>query len=87
MVIPFIANPISCSLRYCMTPLLDSRPKALPPLNTTAWTSSTIFLGFNKSVSRVAGPPPRTSTPATAPSFEMMTVHPVAFVSSCACPT
>jgi len=36
------------------------------------------LIGFNKSVSLVAGPPPRTSTPAVAPFSTITTLHPVA---------
>lgn len=37
-----------------------------------------MFSGLRRSVSRVAGPPPRTSTPAVAPFSHRMTVQPVA---------
>ena len=49
------------------TPDAASRPNALPPLSTSAVTSCTDASGASRSVSRVAGPPPRTSTPPTEP--------------------
>jgi hypothetical protein len=61
-----------------MTPLAASRPKALPPDNTIAWTRGTLFEGSSSSMSRVPGAPPRTSTPATMPSAPVrITVQPV----------
>ena len=36
-----------------------------------------MLIGFSRSVSLVAGPPPLTSTPAVAPSLQMITVQPV----------
>src|SRR5688500_20332641 len=48
-----------------------------------AWTRSTRFRGSSRSVSRVPGPPPRTSTPPTAPSGgARTTVVPVSQPSS-----
>ncbi len=69
-----------------MTPVEAASPKALPPASTTACTASIMFSGRNRSVSRVAGPPPRTSTPHTAPSGATTTVHPVAASGFWACP-
>ena len=46
-----------------------------------------MFSGLSRSVSRVAGPPPRTSTPQTAPSGATTTVQPVPAHASCAGPT
>ena len=43
----------------------------------TAWTFSTMCEGWSRSVSRVPGPPPRTSTLATAPAVASTTVTPV----------
>src|SRR3954471_4835700 len=42
-----------------------------------AWTFWTRLTGLRRSVSRVPGAPPRTSTLATAPASVRMTVHPV----------
>ena len=44
-----------------------------------------MFSGLSRSVSRVAGPPPRTSTPQVAPSGAMKTVQPVPARASSAC--
>ena len=56
-----------------------SRPNALPPDSNTALTLSFAANGFNSPPSRLAGPPPRISTPHVAPlSVGRITVHPVA---------
>lgn len=60
-----------------MTPVAASRPKALPPASITACTFSTMLTGLSRSVSRVPGAAPRTSTPPVAPASAMMTVQPV----------
>ena len=60
-----------------MTPDAASRPKALPPLSSSAVTSATEASGPSRSVSRVAGPPPRTSTAPTVPGGGRITVQPV----------
>ena len=60
-----------------MTPSAAASPYALPPVRTTASIRSTSVVGFNRSVSRVPGPPPRTSTPPTAPPRASTTVVPV----------
>src|SRR6185503_10089443 len=59
------------------TPLAASSPKALPPARTIALTFCTWFTGLRRSVSRVPGAPPRTSTLATAPASVRITVQPV----------
>src|SRR4029079_13974843 len=72
------------------TPSAAARPNALPPVSTTASTRSTRLRGSSRSVSRVPGAPPRTSTPATAPpSGARTTVVPVSQPGSVrvACPT
>ena len=56
------------SSRYRITPSAAASPKALPPVSRTAWTSCTRFVGRSRSVSRVPGAEPRTSTPPTAPA-------------------
>ncbi len=52
-----------------------------------ACTRSTSAVVRSRSVSRVPGADPRTSTPATAPSRASTTVQPVMPTSSVACPT
>src|SRR3990170_5025126 len=59
-----------------MTPPAASSPKALPPVRSTACTSWIRVPGRSRSVSRVPGAPPRTSTPPTAPSSQRTTVQP-----------
>src|SRR5262245_32153608 len=70
-----------------MTPAAVSNPKALPPERTIACTLSTVLIGFRRSVSRVPGAEPRTSTPATAPVSYRTTVQPVGLRDSVKCPT
>src|SRR5207302_7302157 len=70
-----------------MTPPAASSPKALPPVRTMAWTSSTMCNGCSRSVSRVAGAPPRTSTPPIAVVSQSMTVQPVPASRLVSCPT
>src|SRR5258706_13048295 len=70
-----------------ITPEAASKPKAEPPASITAWTFPTRLMGLSKSVSRVPGAPPRTSTPAGAPLRHKITVHPVTASSFCAWPT
>jgi hypothetical protein len=68
--------PFSSSQR--ITPSAAARPKALPPVSRIASIWRTVFIGSSRSVSRVPGPPPRTSTAATAPPGTRTTVQPVA---------
>ena len=82
---PASSNPMPRSDSASITPQDASRPKALPPDRMTACTSCTMFSGLRRSVSRVAGPPPRTSTPHTAPSGATITVQPVPAAASWAC--
>src|SRR5690606_12476312 len=71
-----------------MTPAAAARPKALPPVSRMAWIRSTRESGRSKSVSRVPGAGPRTSTQATAPSGgNSTTVQPVIPTGSPAWPT
>ena len=65
------------SSRYRMTPDAESRPNALPPERTIACAIWTRLTGLSRSVSRVAGAEPRTSTPAVAPASARITVQPV----------
>ena len=50
-----------------MTPSAAASPKAEPPARQIALIRSTRAVGRRRSVSRVPGAEPRTSTPATAP--------------------
>ena len=81
------SNPRPCSSSQRCTPVAASRPKALPPASTIALTRSTVFTGFSRSVSRVPGAEPRTSTLATAAGSTRTTVHPVGRALSVKCPT
>ena len=73
------SKPMSRSESSLITPDAASSPKADPPLRMTALTAFTVFSLLRRSVSLVAGPPPLTSTPPTAPSSHMITVQPVPF--------
>ena len=70
-----------------MTPDAASRPNALPPDSTIACAICTMLTGLSRSVSRVAGAAPRTSTPAVAPASARITVQPVGRSASVWCPT
>ncbi len=69
-----------------MAPHAASNPKAEPPESMTPCTSCTVLDGFSKSVSRVAGAAPRTSTPHTAPAGATTNVQPVPREASSADP-
>ena len=71
-------NPRPRSRSSACTPVAASRPNAEPPERTTASTRSTVRCGSSRSVSRVPGAPPRTSTLATAGSSKMIAVTPEA---------
>ena len=60
-----MATPRPCSRSQRMTPSVDDRPKAEPPERQIASIASTRHDGSSRSVSRVPGAPPRTSTEAT----------------------
>src|SRR5713226_1467783 len=75
------------SSRNRMMPPAAARPKALPPVSSTAWTRSINMPGRSASVPSVAAAAPRTSTPPTAPSGVSTTVHPVRPVASVQWPT
>ena len=81
------SRPYPCSSSHSATPVAADRPQALPPLSTMACTCSTRFPGRSRSVSRVPGAAPRTSTAATAPSGVSTTLHPVGRRSEVKCPT
>lgn len=51
--------------------------EALPPASSTACTTPTRLAGSSRSVSRVPGAAPRTSTPPTAPARAITTLQPV----------
>ena len=70
-------TPWPCSSSQRITPVAASRPKALPPVSRMACTCSSVASGCSRSVSRVPGAAPRTSTPATAPCGHSSTVQPV----------
>ncbi len=72
-----VSTPMPCSSSQRTAPLAASNPNALPPESTIACTCWTVLTGSSRSVSRVPGAPPRTSTPATAPFGATMTVQPV----------
>ena len=75
------------SSRNRTTPSAAARPNALPPVRSTACTSSTSIPGRRRSVSRVPGAPPRTSPDPTVPGGHSTTVHPVSPSGSVAFPT
>src|SRR6266545_7337199 len=70
-------NPIPRSSRYRMTPAAAPKPNALPPARRTPCTSLTNIPGRSRSVSLVAGAPPRTSPDPTVPGGHNTTVQPV----------
>ena len=85
--LPPTGNPTPSPSKNRMTPSAAAKPYALPPDSTTACTLSTLASGLSKSVSRVPGPPPRTSTPATAPLRVNTAVQPVEPEACVQCPT
>jgi hypothetical protein len=70
-------KPLPCDSSHVITPSAAASPYALPPVRHTAWMRWMRFCGCNASVSRVPGPPPRTSTPGVAPAGAPTTVVPV----------
>src|SRR6202051_652520 len=80
-------NPIPWADRAEVTPSAAARPNTDPPASTTACARPMRFSGARASVSRVPGPPPRTSTPAGQSLAHASTVTPVCTRSSVACPT
>ncbi len=81
------SNPIPRSSSQPITPSAAARPKALPPVRSTASTCSTSMPGRSRSVSRVPGAPPRTSPDPTVPGGQSTTVQPVRPTGSVQCPT
>src|SRR5665213_4071800 len=59
-----------------IVPEAASSPKAEPPESTMASMPSTVCAGSSRAVSRVPGPPPRTSTLAATGWSKIMTVVP-----------
>src|SRR5919112_2794821 len=84
-----MSRPTPCSSRKRTTPSTAASPKALPPVRSRAWVGRTAPTGPRRSVSRVPGEEPRTSTPTTAPSWpsKRMAVQPVAASLCVAWPT
>src|SRR3712207_345873 len=84
-----ISRPTPFSSRKRTTPSAAERPKALPPVSRRPWVPLTAPMGPRRSVSRVPGEEPRTSTPTTAPSgsSNMTTVQPVRPSPAVAWPT
>src|SRR4029434_883360 len=79
--------PRPCSRSQACTPDAASRPKADPPDKTMASMLSTVSAGSSRAVSRVPGPPPRTSTLAITASSKTTAVTPEPSLGSPACPT
>src|SRR5918992_3490175 len=75
-----MSRPMPLSSRNRTTPSTAASPKALPPVRSRAWVGRTAPTGPRRSVSRVPGEEPRTSTPTTAPSWpsKRTAVQPVA---------
>ena len=69
-------QPAPASYTAAATPSAADSPNALPPASTTASTAETRLRGSSRSVSRVPGPPPRTSTPPTVPGRRHDDGHP-----------
>ena len=67
-------NPRPSARSRSTTPDAASSPKADPPDSTSASTAGTSRPGASRSVSRVPGAPPRTSTPATNGASAVSTV-------------
>ena len=80
-------NPTPSPSKKRITPSAAAKPYALPPDSTTACTLATLASGLSRSVSRVPGPPPRTSTPAIAPPLVNTAVQPVEPEACVQCPT
>src|SRR5215204_475763 len=64
-----MSSPTPFSSRNRTTPSTAASPNALPPVRRRPWVGRTAPTGPRRSVSRVPGEEPRTSTPTTAPSW------------------
>ena len=83
-----VGVPTPRDSRCAITPSAAASPKADPPVSTIAWARGTVASGRSRSVSRVPGAAPRTSTEATAPaSGSSTTVQPVRATGSLQWPT
>src|SRR5829696_5198686 len=84
-----MSRPTPFSSRKRTTPSTAASPKALPPVRSRACVGRTAPTGPRRSVSRVPGEEPRTSTPPTAPSWpsKRTAVQPVAASLCVAWPT
>src|SRR5262245_31573755 len=80
-------KPRPRSASQACTPPPASSPKAEPPESVIASMASTVLTGSSRASSRVPGPPPRTSTEATAGLSNRMAVTPEASAASPAWPT
>ncbi len=83
---PGVAYPRPRSSSQRIAPSAAASPKALPPLSTTPLISAAPASGPITSVSRVPGPPPRTSTPALLPGGTTTAVQPVSPSRFVQCP-
>src|SRR5687767_13744978 len=83
------SRPTPFSSRKRTTPSAAASPKALPPVRSRACVGRTAPTGPRRSVSRVPGEEPRTSTPTTAPSWpsKITAVQPVSASLCVAWPT
>ena len=79
------SSPMPLRSSSSATPQDAARPYADPPERTTALRVWTVSSGRRRSVSRVAGAPPRTSTPPVAPLGHTMTVQPVPALALVVC--
>src|SRR5260370_8812350 len=80
-------NPIPWADKAVATPSAADRPDTDPAASTPGCARPMRFSGASASVSRVPGPPPRTSTPAGQSFAQARTVTPDCTRSSVACPT
>ena len=82
-----VRYPMPLSASHLTTPSAAASPNALPPVNSTAWTSSSRRSRCSNSSSRELGEEPRTSQEDTLPGGGRTTVQPVAAPSSVKWPT
>ncbi len=80
-------KPMPCADSEAATPSAAANPNTEPPASTTACARPTKFSGASASVSRVPGPPPRTSTAAAQPVSQSTAVMPLRTASFVALPT
>src|SRR5712691_4659840 len=82
-----VLKPTPRSSRYCMTPQMVSRPKALPPASTTPSMVATKCRASRNSRPWTPAARPRISTPPTAGRSTRMAVQPVRPAASVTWPT